>query len=248
MTTPTEAGETAYEFRPALTGEPGPMMLDLTDGSGQDTVDAAAVAAVAGVPDAQALWRAWWFGPDAGPERVFLIEADSDRAASALLAVTGEDDARVESYLAGDTPPDHLRAARGRSALLWSAEPAVAIQLARVFDRADPVTGPMFDPEHPTMTGPDQPHLVLGYLNGGQVLLATTDRMTDILDPARGAVVPMSYRTDGTWIWTDTVGYYLTTYGLSPDADLLAHIRAHDHTVPAVSAAAAHRALAVLFG
>jgi hypothetical protein len=66
---------------------------------------------------------------------------------------------------------------------------------------------------------------LLGYLRGGALVLATTAKMSDILDPAAGAVVSASFRTDGEWIWADTTEYYLSRYGLAPAVDLTAHIR-----------------------
>jgi hypothetical protein len=36
----------------------------------------------------------------------------------------------------------------------------------------------------------------------------------------------MNFRTDGTWIWTDAVTFYLEEYHLAPEPDLLAHLRA----------------------
>jgi hypothetical protein len=50
--------------------------------------------------------------------------------------------------------------------------------------------------------------------------------MGDVVDPEAGSVVPMSFRTDGTWIWTDTVEYYLSRHQLAPDAELITHIEA----------------------
>jgi hypothetical protein len=38
--------------------------------------------------------------------------------------------------------------------------------------------------------------------------------------------VPTSFRTDGEWIWTDTVAYYLQQHGMAPDEELVAHIEA----------------------
>jgi hypothetical protein len=64
------------------------------------------------------------------------------------------------------------------------------------------------------------------YLRGGYLALTTATTMTDVLDPESGAVVPASFRTDGTWIWTDSVVYYLDRYGLAPDARLTEHIGA----------------------
>lgn len=250
MTTPGVANDQDYlPALPDLAARPElvpPMLLDLTGAgaTGLDDVDRAVMAAVAEDTDTRALWRAWRFRADEDPVRLFLVEMNAGKASSALP--TPADGSLVETYPVTTGPPGHLRTARGRSALLWSAEPAAPIHVARVFDRVDPAQGPQFDPDHPTVTGADRPQQLLGYLNAGQLLLATTDRMPDILDAGAGPVVPMSYRTDGSWVWTDTVAYYLRTYGLSPDPELVAHIRARDHVVSPVSAAAAHRALAAL--
>jgi hypothetical protein len=70
--------------------------------------------------------------------------------------------------------------------------------------------------------------------------------MRDVVTPERGAVVPMDVRTDGRWIWSDAITYYLERYGLAPDAELVAHIERLDFVPPEVDGAAIHRALAVL--
>jgi hypothetical protein len=99
-------------------------------------------------------------------------------------------------------------------------------QLAAVFDKVDPVTGPAFDEDHPRLAdGPDRA-AVADYLRSGPHVLMTPMLMDDVLDPERRGVVPMSFRTDGEWIWTDTIAYYLDEYGLAPESGLLAHIRA----------------------
>jgi len=67
---------------------------------------------------------------------------------------------------------------------------------------------------------------LLGYLRGGEMVMTSTARMYDVVDPEQGEVVPMTFRTDGTWIWTDTVVYYLDRYGLAPDPPLTAHVEA----------------------
>jgi hypothetical protein len=48
----------------------------------------------------------------------------------------------------------------------------------------------------------------------------------DVLNPEAGQVVPTSFRSDGEWIWTDTVTYYLEEHGLAADEELAAHIEA----------------------
>jgi hypothetical protein len=107
--------------------------------------------------------------------------------------------------------------------------------VARVFDFADPVTGPGFAPGHAVIGDLAERERLAVYLRGGYPVLMTTMRMNDVVDPAAGAAVPGSFRTDGEWIWTDTVEYYLSRHGLAPDAQLTAHIEARiacGQTVP----------------
>jgi hypothetical protein len=97
--------------------------------------------------------------------------------------------------------------------------------VARVFDFADPDTGPGFEPGHPSVEDPAEREQLLEYLHGGYPILTTLATMNDILDPEAGSVVPTSFRTDGVWIWTDSVEYYLDRHGIEPDAELTRHIR-----------------------
>ncbi|SDP99237.1 hypothetical protein [Lentzea jiangxiensis] len=49
--------------------------------------------------------------------------------------------------------------------------------------------------------------------------------MDDVVEPARTATVPTNFVTDGMWVWTDIVTYYLRNYRLAPEPLLLQHIR-----------------------
>ena len=215
-----------------------------------DEADAAAVAATARTAGAVALWRAWRVAAGGDPVRVYLLEADLpvDRlpevAAALHQALTRAEVAspQIEVYGPGVELYPYQRHARSGSALLWTAAPGDPPRIARVFDRVDPRRGPVFDTGHTRLDDP----AILSYLDAGTVVLATTEQAGDVVDSARGNVVPMTYRTDGAWIWTDTVSYYLREHSLAPDADLVAHIRAAG-APPAVSAVAIHRALATLF-
>ncbi|MEV4395659.1 hypothetical protein [Nonomuraea sp. NPDC049607] len=112
------------------------------------------------------------------------------------------------------------------------------ISVARVFDGVrDGV--PYFLPDRPRVRDPR----LVDYLRAGAAVLSTANLDLDRLDPARGAVVPLSFRTDGTWVWTDTVTYYLEEHGIRPDEELCAHIVAQDFRCPAVSQAVAERTL-----
>ncbi|MCL9797444.1 hypothetical protein MXD58_024650, partial [Frankia sp. AgKG'84/4] len=88
---------------------------------------------------------------------------------------------------------------------------------------------------------------LLARLDAGIPVLGTPSRMVDVVDPARGEVVPMTFRTDGHWIWTDTCAYYLDQHGVLPDPDLVRHLAASP--VGAVAdEVAQHRVLAHLLG
>lgn len=64
-------------------------------------------------------------------------------------------------------------------------------------------------------------------LAGGVVLYEGRFLDHDRLDPGRGAVVPLTVRTDGVWVWSEASGYYLREHGVLPSSDLLAHLEGH---------------------
>ena len=281
----------AWEFHSEqpVDGEPGTTMpLDLTgdDPSGLPVPDRALVAAVRREPTAIGLWRAWRT-PAGGlawprPHRVYVVTVDAtppppqsqgphltDMAArlGEVLAAAGEPDPQVEVCPAGEEPPFYQLFARVCGALLWARGPAAEVSIARVFDEVDPVAGPRFTPDHPRLDDPDTRAELLRRLDLGVPILGTTARMADVLDPGPGEVVPMTFRTDGRWIWTDATSYYLDRHGILPDPDLVRHLAAGTlaagtlaaGTVPAGTVAvgtlaagtdevALHRALAHLLG
>ncbi|MBO4207856.1 hypothetical protein [Micromonospora echinofusca] len=243
-----------------------PQLLDLTTvhadlaAVAADEVDAVAVETAGAEPGAVALWRAWRLRSSAHaqepPVRVYLLEADRPTADLPAVAArlqralydVGLPDPQVEVYHPGLDLPDYQRLARGGSALLWTATTAEPVTIARVFDRVDPIGGPQFDPDHERIADSAERDRILDYLRAGVPLLSTTAREPDHLDPDRAVVVPLTFRTDGHWIWTDAVGYYLQVHGMSPDARLLTHIRQAGYRTPTVDQVAIHRGLAVLQG
>jgi hypothetical protein len=70
---------------------------------------------------------------------------------------------------------------------------------------------------------------LLDFLESGAVILDVGARSTDLLEPRRAGAVPLVFRTDGTWIWSDAVAYYLRWHRVAPEPDLAAHIRACDY-------------------
>ena len=117
-------------------------------------------------------------------------------------------------------------------------------RLAAVFDFVDPVSGPGFTPGHPRIEDGAELAGLLAYLRGGAPVLMTSALMDDVLEPAGTGRVPMTFRTDGEWIWTDTVAYYLERYALAPEPGLLAHLRARGTAGPVPDAGTVRRAAA----
>ncbi|MBW5483111.1 hypothetical protein [Streptomyces bambusae] len=105
-------------------------------------------------------------------------------------------------------------------------------RLAAVFDHVDPETGPGFAVDHPAVEDPELLGLLVERLNAGTPVLMTPMLMDDVLDPGRRSQVPMNFRTDGCWVWTDTVTYYLEQYALAPDPGLLAHLSSPHYETP----------------
>jgi hypothetical protein len=184
------------------------------------------------------------------PHRVYIVQVEDPGlvrglAADLLGAVPDTAGAGIEIITLGTEPPPYQRAALAQSLLLWATVTEAEFVIARVFDFADPVTGPGFAPGHPMVDDPVERDQLLAYLRGGYPVLTTTTGMTDVLDQEAGAVVPTSFRTDGEWIWTDTVEYYLNRHGLAPDAELTAHIElelGRGHLVPGTDEQTAMRA------
>jgi hypothetical protein len=221
-----------------------------------DPVDAAAVDFAAGVEGVRGVWRAWRLPvlptPWPPPRRVYVVEtgpvADATSVGARLqvaLAAAGEASPQVEVYGTGAALPVYQRLARAEGALVWAAEPAGPVRIARVFDAVDPERGPSFAAEHPVVTDEDEFRLLLERLDTGVPLLTTTALAEDVVEPARGPVVPLSFRTDGAWIWTEATTYYLQRYGLTPDPELHAHLLATP-AAPEPDGVALHRAAEAL--
>lgn len=79
----------------------------------------------------------------------------------------------------------------------------------------------------------DEQQRVLDYLDNAPTVLSSRGMVPDLLDPERPEQVPMAYRTDGRWVWSSSVAYYLRNHGVCPDPVFLAHIRLRGYELPA---------------
>jgi hypothetical protein len=125
-------------------------------------------------------------------------------------------------------------------------ETMAEVRVARLFDGVDPEAGPYFADDRERVDDAERQRIA-SFLDGGAVVLSGTGREPDRVDPARGAAVGMSVRTDGTWVWSDGVAYYVREHGIAPDADLYAHIRELDYRCPATDEATAQQVLETLY-
>ncbi|SCL13178.1 hypothetical protein [Micromonospora inyonensis] len=219
-----------------------------------DPIDQALLAAASAIPTVRAVWRAWRMPSTArpwqDPLRVVVVSVDdtSDAlpATSAQLrqamVEAGDDEAQVEVCWAGVEAPHYQTLARSSGSLLWAARPATPVATARLFDGVDPVRGPWFATNRPVVSDATERDNLLDALRGGVVIAWSSAAMPDILAPDRGDVVPMHLRTDGTWLWSEAVGYYLEHYGLEPDPQLVAHLTGGGPVEP-LDEISVHRAL-----
>lgn len=123
-----------------------------------------------------------------------------------------------------------------------------ALRVATLWRRAGEGQQPILrdDLESP-LDGPEADR-VARYLDEGLVVLAATTLLPDRLDPSREHAVPVSYVTDGTWLWTGEQAYYLRTHGVPPQPEFLDHIRRSGYRPGPAPPDAEARALAWLRG
>ncbi|HEX6359109.1 TNT domain-containing protein [Actinophytocola sp.] len=109
--------------------------------------------------------------------------------------------------------------------------PTPRFRVARVFD------GPGED-GRPSVNRPPVDEMdiqeFLDYLDGAPLVGPARGYDVDRLDPNGQQSVPIAFHTDGTWIWPAAVNYFLREHDISPETDLLEHIRRMRFKLPQV--------------
>ncbi|SDZ05503.1 Protein of unknown function [Saccharopolyspora shandongensis] len=123
-------------------------------------------------------------------------------------------------------------------------EPAGGFQVANVFDDYDEQGRPVVAEREPIPT--EEVGALRQYLENAPIVLASREDEEDQLDPERTASVPGTWHTDGTWLWPGAIAFYLTQYGVPPEAELVEHIRRHAFQVPEVDEATRDAAVSEL--
>ena len=92
--------------------------------------------------------------------------------------------------------------------------------------REDPGTGVLrVDGSRPHLSEQDRAAAV-AYLRAGHVTLHTTTLIEDPLETDGRLRVPINQRTDGEWIWDDTLLYFVEKYSFTPPDEFMAYLRA----------------------
>ena len=87
---------------------------------------------------------------------------------------------------------------------------------------------------HKNTTRIDDSDQVSSYLMSGAIVYAAAGKTQDELSHELGDVVPMGLATDGQFSWPLALEYYVRTYALSPDQELLDTIRSRRYECPTV--------------
>lgn len=144
----------------------------------------------------------------------------------------------------------HPRAAANVPAWLGGVSDAApagpaTLRSADVFDGTDAEGRPVV--QRPAVA-PDERDRVLYYLEQAPVVLAGHSYDTDRLIPDDTPSVPLTFHTDGHWIWPGAVAYYLRRHNMPPEQDLVDHIRRLGFRIPEVDAQAREAATSLVSG
>ncbi|MBB4933280.1 hypothetical protein F4561_004100 [Lipingzhangella halophila] len=147
----------------------------------------------------------------------------------------------------GGAPDEAARAPAGRGAGAPTGPPSTpasapahgqahrptgaTVSIAKPYDGTQPDGTPIF--QRPPVP-PEARDAVVRYLADAPIILSARSFSEDLLAPGRPANVPLTYHTDGTWIWPGSVGYYLRAHGAPPQPELVAHIRDNGFRLPAL--------------
>jgi hypothetical protein len=160
-----------------------------------------------------------------------------------LAAITGRRAAVLNDQLCNDAHAYQLEEGR-------ESQPADGLlRLARVFDGQSPSGAPWFSPGRLRLPEPVRRQRIADYLTRGRLVVRAVGMMADPLTNSDQPVVPLSYRTDGTWVWQEALAYYLRTRGAAPELEFLCHIEERGFVLPTdvpddVASAAAALAMA----
>lgn len=190
---------------------------------GYDAADRAVVEAIR----AQGGTHACWVTMRGGTDRVYLVQAApradlgavTDAAQRALSEV--EASPRVEVFADDAALPRYHQDALLAADLLWWRSAPPEVRVARTFDGSGRA-GPWFVPQRELVVDPDEQLRLLEFLRGGELVLIARNRLPDVI-AGKPDVVPGDLYSDGVWVWSAAMAYYLRRYQLALDQELVVH-------------------------
>ncbi|MEV7040162.1 glycohydrolase toxin TNT-related protein [Amycolatopsis sp. NPDC051061] len=114
---------------------------------------------------------------------------------------------------------------------LGPEQPGPHFRIARIFDTIGPAGRPVIN--RPDLEVEEQDRL-LEYLDHAPLVVTERGYDIDRLAATPEATVPVAFHSDGQWIWPAAVNFYLRKYGVSPESDLVEHVRAVGFKLPPV--------------
>ncbi|HEY3468006.1 MAG TPA: hypothetical protein VGL47_22960, partial [Amycolatopsis sp.] len=114
---------------------------------------------------------------------------------------------------------------------LGPEQPGPHFRIARIFDTVGPAGRPVIN--RPDLEIEEQDRL-LEYLENAPLVVPERGYDIDRLAATPEATVPVAFHSDGQWIWPAAVDFYLRKYGVSPEPDLVEHVRAVGFKLPPV--------------
>ncbi|MDQ7805309.1 glycohydrolase toxin TNT-related protein [Amycolatopsis sp. A133] len=114
---------------------------------------------------------------------------------------------------------------------LGPEQPGPHFRIARIFDTVGPAGRPVIN--RPDLEVEEQDRL-LEYLEHAPLVVPERGYDIDRLAATPEATVPVAFHSDGQWIWPAAVNFYLHKYGVSPEPDLVEHVRAVGFALPPV--------------
>ncbi|MFG3037037.1 hypothetical protein ACGFYZ_09055 [Streptomyces sp. NPDC048330] len=96
---------------------------------------------------------------------------------------------------------------------------------AGFFESAEEVTAAMTSGEHP------DEQAAARYLDQGEIVVAASQWVDDLLDSDAKRICQYSIRTDGVWVWPSSLAYYVRKYHVGLPSDFLHRMASNNWTV-----------------
>jgi hypothetical protein len=123
--------------------------------------------------------------------------------------------------------------------------PPPAFREAKVFDGRDAAGRPVVNrPQLPA----HEIQALAAYLEHAPMVLRASGAGQDEFAPGAHPDVPLTFHTDGNWIWPGSVPHYLRKYALPPEPDLITHIRSLEYNLDQPSESVQRAAVSVIVG